>query len=171
MLSKLALVAIVAISQVGVLGSMIVLDSLPYMLGETIRLKVMPVDPRDMFRGDYSILSYDFTNVNQRQIVGLEKTNGHYLLAPGQDVYVKLAKDEVSGVWTTQEVTVNRPTSGTYLRGRHPYQHRVECGIEAYYVQEGEGLKIDEAVRRGRNVEAEVVVWHGQAKLKQVIVK
>jgi uncharacterized membrane-anchored protein len=170
MLSKLALVAIVAISQVGVLSSMIVVDSLPYMLGETIRLKVMPVDPRDMFRGDYSILSYDFTRVDQRRIVGLEKEDGYYD-SRGRDLYVKLAQDEKSGQWTTQEITVNRPTNGTYLRGTLPDNWRVECGIEAYYVQEGEGQKIDDAVRRGRNVEAEVVVWRGQAKLKRVIVK
>jgi uncharacterized membrane-anchored protein len=170
MFSKLALVAVVAFSQVSVLSTMIVLDSLPYMLGETIRLKVMPVDPRDMFRGDYSILSYDFTRGDQRQIVGHNKANGRYL-APGQDVYVKLAKDEASGVWTTQEVTIYRPTSGMYLRGSLPYGSRVECGIEAYFVQEGEGRKIDEAVRGGRSVEAEVAVWRGHAKLKNVIVK
>ena len=170
MFSKLALVAVVAISQVSVLSTMIVLDSLPYMLGETIRLKVMPVDPRDMFRGDYSILSYDFTRADQRQIVGLNKTDRRYL-APGQDVYVKLVKDEASDVWTTQEVTIHRPTNGMYLRGSLPQGWRVECGIEAYFVQEGKGRKIDEAVRGGRSVEAEVAVWRGQAKLKNVIVK
>lgn len=170
MFSKLALVAVVAIAQVSVLSTMIVLDSLPYMLGETIRLKVMPVDPRDMFRGDYSILSYDFTRANQREIVGLEKTSGRYL-APGQDVYVKLVKDEARDVWITKEVTIYRPTNGTYLRGSLPQGWRVDCGIEAYFVQEGEGRKIDDAVRRGRNVEAEVAVWRGQAKLKRVIVQ
>ncbi len=170
MLSKLVLVGVVALAQMGVLGSMIVVDSLPYALGETIRLKVMPVDPRDMFRGDYSILSYDFTRLDQRKVVGLDGDNKHYWDHRGREVFIVLEKDAERDVWTTKEITTTRPSSGTYLTGVLN-GWRVDCGIEAYYVQEGRGRQIDEAVRGGREVEAEVAVWQGKAKLKQVLVK
>jgi uncharacterized membrane-anchored protein len=170
MLSKLILVGIVAIAQVGFLGGMIVVDSLPYMLGETVRLKVMPVDPRDMFRGDYSILSYDFTSVGQSKITGLQRDNDYYWADAARDVYIKLEKNPESDVWTTKEITITRPSSGTYLQGVLN-GWRIDCGIEAYFVQEGQGRRIDEAVRGGKQVEAEVAVWQGKAKLKQVLVK
>lgn len=170
MFSKMVLLGIVAVSQICVLGGMIVVDGLPYVFGETIRLKVMPVDPRDMFRGDYSILGYDFTNLGSRKINGLDNADRSYWDDVGRDVYIKLVKSEGSDVWTTQEITTIKPSSGTYLHGVIN-GWRVDCGIEAYYVQEGRGRAIDEAVRGGRTVEAEVAVWQGKAKLKQVIVK
>lgn len=170
MLSKLVLVGVVAVAQVGFLGGMIVVDSLPYMLGETIRLKVMPVDPRDMFRGDYSILSYDFTSVQRHRITGLKQEQEYYWSDAGRDVYISLEKDPRSDVWLTKEITTTRPSSGTYVQGVLN-GWRIDCGIEAYFVQEGEGRRIDDAVRGGKQVEAEVVVWQGKAKLKQVFVK
>ena len=47
--------------QFAVLAGMIALHAAPLMFGETIRLKVEPVDPRDVMRGDYVILSYDIS--------------------------------------------------------------------------------------------------------------
>ncbi len=46
------------------LVGMIAAESTPLLFGETITLRVRPVDPRDLFRGDYVILNYD---INQMQ--------------------------------------------------------------------------------------------------------
>jgi len=40
-----------------VLGGMIALHAAPLWFGETVLLKVEPVDPRGLMRGDYVILS------------------------------------------------------------------------------------------------------------------
>ena len=48
----------------------------------------------------------------------------------------------------------------------HPY--RAEFGIEAYYVQEGEGRRLENLIRQ-RRLLAEVAVWHGQAKLVRLV--
>ena len=42
-------------------SGMIALRSIPFFGGKTVLLKVQPVDPRDMFRGDYVTLSYEFS--------------------------------------------------------------------------------------------------------------
>ncbi|WP_254512979.1 GDYXXLXY domain-containing protein [Anatilimnocola floriformis] len=165
MVSKLVLIGLVAFGQISLLGGMIAIDSLPYRLGETVRLKVIPVDPRDMFRGDYSILGYDFTNLDRRKIVGLDKSDDYWRDA-GREVFIVLEKSD-GDLWTTKEVTTQRPSGGTYLQGTLNYG-RVECGIEAYFVQEGRGRAIDDAVRAGKQVTAEVAVWQGKAKLKEV---
>ena len=38
--------------------------------GEKIFLRVSPVDPRDLFRGDYVSLSYDISNLDLDQLSG-----------------------------------------------------------------------------------------------------
>jgi uncharacterized membrane-anchored protein len=43
---------------VAILVGMLVSHGLPLWVGEPVRLAVEPVDPRDLFRGDYVILSY-----------------------------------------------------------------------------------------------------------------
>ena len=60
--------------QVAVLGAMIVHQARPLVTGDTILLRVVPVDPRDLFRGDYVILSYDFSRVSPGSIVGLPQS-------------------------------------------------------------------------------------------------
>ncbi|MEX0977959.1 MAG: GDYXXLXY domain-containing protein, partial [Pirellulales bacterium] len=47
--------------QLLVLASMILLHAAPFVFGERIWLRVRPVDPRDPFRGDYVVLTYDFS--------------------------------------------------------------------------------------------------------------
>ena len=62
-LSRRSGLVIAALAQVGVLG---------YIFAERVRLlsspteivlPVVPVDPRDLFRGDYVILGYDITTI------------------------------------------------------------------------------------------------------------
>ena len=45
--------------------------------------------------------------------------------------------------------SVDPPAAGTYLHGTIVNPSRIECGIEAYYVQEGEGRRLEQL---GRNL-------------------
>src|SRR6516164_5539853 len=49
--------------QLLVLSGMIAGNAIPYRGADVVLLKVMPVDPRDLFRGDYVILGYDITRI------------------------------------------------------------------------------------------------------------
>jgi len=57
--------------QVVILLGMIGLHSMPLFFGKTILIRVVPVDPRDLFRGDYVILSYAFSRTPTSEIEGL----------------------------------------------------------------------------------------------------
>ena len=168
-LSKLSLVVLTAAAQVALLGSMIVLDNLPYQFGETIRLKVEPVDPRDFFRGDYVILSYGFSRVPRGSIEGLSSESGEE--DAGREVYISLQPSGDNKYWQLKKVSLTQPQEGTWIRGTLAQWGNIETGIEAYFVQEGKGLKIEDAMRRRRNVYADVAVWRGTAKLKRVVVE
>jgi uncharacterized membrane-anchored protein len=50
----------------GVLSGMLVLHAWPLWTGEPIYLRVRPVDPRDLFRGDYVTLGYDVDTLRLR---------------------------------------------------------------------------------------------------------
>jgi uncharacterized membrane-anchored protein len=144
-------------SQVLVLAAMTVMRIVPLVTGDTILLRVVPVDPRDMFRGDYVILSYEFS----RPAAGFYGTDS----AP-QTVYVQLEPEADGRHWRMAGVSAQRPAQGKFLRGKVTGWNRVEFGIESYYVQEGQGRQYEQAIRN-RRLSAEVsVTGDGQAVLK-----
>jgi uncharacterized membrane-anchored protein len=166
---ELWLVIGVVVVQVVVLVSMIVTDAAPLVFGERIKLQTAPVDPRDLFRGDYVVLEYDFNRFGSDRVRGLPDSRDYgsfYNEVEGRDVYVSLTPKgdhyEASGA------AIDRPSSGPYLRGRMVGPNRLECGIEAYYVEEGEGRRLENLMRQ-RRLLAEVAVWRGQAKLVRLI--
>ncbi|MFC1597078.1 GDYXXLXY domain-containing protein [Planctomycetota bacterium] len=152
--------------QVVVLGGMIVWEATPLVTGDTILLRVVPVDPRDLFRGDYVILSYDFSRARPGSIAGLPQSRRNGRDWQGRTVYVSLALESDGRHWRADRYSTTRPSSGKYLRGTITGYHRISCGIESYYVQEGTGREYEQAIRN-RKLSAEVAVTSdGQATLK-----
>ena len=145
---------------------MIVMESLPLVIGQRVVLKVIPVDPRDYFRGDYVILSYDINQLTPSDLqTSSQPWNGLYA-HKDEAVYVPLVRAADGNYWEGKTASMSRPADGPYLRGRITGDFRpLRFGIEAYYVQEGTG-KVLEALRTERKLMAEVAVapW-GQAKL------
>ena len=160
-----------AIAQVGLLGGMILIESLPLMIGERIVMRVTPVDPRDFFRGDYVILNYDINRVTVPAIEDGQSTwrgpSQHY----DETVYVPLEREGDGQHWTGTTASLTRPANGKFLRGRvtGDYRQPLQFGIEAYYVQEGKGKVLEDQIR-SRKLSAEIAVapW-GQAKLVRLI--
>jgi len=56
---ELPLIIGAIILQLIVLVGMIAMRLTPLLTGQTILLRVVPVDPRDIFRGDYVTLAYE----------------------------------------------------------------------------------------------------------------
>jgi uncharacterized membrane-anchored protein len=164
------LIAIVA-AQVAILVGMIALDGLPLVLGERVKLKVVPVDPRDLFRGDYVVLGYDFSRFDPASFSGAPasaRVNGYSPEWVGREVFVSLKP--VGDHHEADGKSLKPPTSGPYLRGivSNAWSNRIDFGIEAYYVQEGEGRRLERLIRE-RQLMAEVAVWHGHAKLVRLV--
>ena len=150
---------------------MILIESLPLMIGERIVMRVTPVDPRDFFRGDYVILNYDINRVTVPAIEDGQSTwrgpSQHY----DETVYVPLEREGDGQHWTGTTASLTRPANGKFLRGRvtGDYRQPLQFGIEAYYVQEGIGKVLEDQIR-SRKLSAEIAVapW-GQAKLVRLI--
>jgi uncharacterized membrane-anchored protein len=137
LLGTVAFQALVLVTMIGSRG-------LVLLRGETIRLRVVPVDPRDLFRGDYVILGYDFSRMWPAGA------------APGQRVYVTLEPEADGQHWHEVNCSTLRPSSGKFLQGT-VQGARIECGIESFFVQEGQGRRYENAIRTGR-LSAEIAV-------------
>lgn len=136
--------------------------------GREIVLPTLPVDPRDLFRGDYVVLRYDISRHGMPLFRKLD-------LANGQTVYASLKLDGQR--WTIEELALKKPARGLFLRGKiseaqkDKYQvtYGIQYGIESYFVPEGEGKKL-EALREKKKLSAVInVTPEGQAKIKRLV--
>src|ERR671911_825137 len=115
---------ITAAAQLVILVAMIALRAIPLVTGQTVLVKVAPVDPRDLFRGDYVILSYDFSRVSQEEIDGIsDKERGSWKKLEGRAVYVPLVPDSNGVHMRAGKATVVKPAAGLFLKG-----HMKRCG-------------------------------------------
>ena len=151
------------------------------VFGQEIRLSTEPVDPRDIFRGDYVILRFSIEEVDESLLSGRDEWAlfarlGHNPPAGVSPVhlYVTLEPDG-DGIWQPVGMFLAPPKEGVYLRaiasrGRGPstiinldYGHF----LRRYYVRENTGLELEDAARLGK-VTALVKVWRGRAVLTLV---
>ena len=162
---KVLLVTVAA--QLVILVGMIALRAVPLVTGKTVLVRAVPVDPRDLFRGDYVTLSYAFSRVPPDSVEGLSSVErGRSSKWEGRTVYVPLVPDSDRVHWRAEKVTVVKPASGVFLKGQMQRHGSVKFGIEAYYVQEGTGLRYEQAIR-DRQLSAELAVTSsGQAALR-----
>lgn len=166
---------VTAAAQVLILVSMIVIESLPLLFGETLIVRVQPIDPRDFFRGDYVILNYGFNNLPvDNQVVQNLGWNRNQSTSSMLDlpVYVTLEKEPDGIHWQGVRASLVKPASGTkYLTGKvtADYRQPLQFGIEAYFVQEGAGREL-ENLRNSRKLSAEIsLLSNGKAKIQKVI--
>ena len=122
--------------QLIVLMTMIVPPLTTKLTGDTVLLRIAPVDPRDFFRGDYVILSYDFSQLPVNAIAG---TQAYEL--QGKMVFVSIELDSDGKHWRASSFKLEKPTTGKFLCGRIKGGNQIEFGIESFFVQQGQGLQ------------------------------
>lgn len=136
--------------------------------GEVIYFRTRPVDPRDPFRGDYVRLDYEVNHIHTNY-VAMGLLSGDVQLERGRKVYAELKRDE-DGLGIVKKLTGDKPPEGLFVKGRTDYVYSgspfvaVKYGIEAYFVQQGEGKKIEAGRVRGEvrvPLDMEVAVGRG----------
>ncbi|MET3842280.1 GDYXXLXY domain-containing protein [Bradyrhizobium sp. OAE829] len=151
--------------------------------GQEVRLEIVPVDPRDLFRGDYVVLDYRISAVD------LPK-NTTTTFTRGQKVFVTLRPNE-NGKVRAVAISSERPAvSGTdiVIAGKVtapsvcPFNENgirdcktgsdaalVKYGLESYFVPQGEGKKI-ETTEKARLEVVAAVTPSGQAAIKRLLI-
>ena len=156
----LALLAALTL-QVVILAGVFVNGFYPLWLGKEIRVETRPVDPRDLFRGNYARLGYDFST--------LPATG----FRPGDVIYLPLEQD--GDLWRGLTPSHQPPAQGLYLRGRVsglPWggTRRVTYGIEALFAPKEKALQLERELRDGA-VAVLKVAPNGRAALVTVETK
>lgn len=130
--SKLAVAWIVV--QIGFLAGWALYEQSHLLPGEgtSIMVRTRPVDPRDLLRGQYVALAYDFSNASD-----FPKTTGS--LHPGDEVWAVLAPD--GDFYIPVELFADAPTQlapgQVVLCGTMNSGQAIVYGIESYFVPEG----------------------------------
>lgn len=136
-----------------IIGGFIASKEFTLRTGQDVLLKTIPIDPRDLFRGDYVVLRYEIGTLDLKTIPG-----GNQVYQPGSAAYVTLALGEKYA--TASAVSPVPPPGGLFLKGTAKQIRgnlmAVEYGIESYFVPEGKGHAIERQVGRTVDVKAAV---------------
>jgi uncharacterized membrane-anchored protein len=151
--------------------------------GQEARLEVVPVDPRDLFRGDYVVLDYRIGTVDMPK-------DGTTPFTRGQQVFVTLRTDAnnmsravaisagrpavtgddivISGVVTSPSTCMLNDAGARDCKlGSRAVG--VRYGLESYFVPQGEGRKIEQTAT-GRLEVVAAVAPSGQAAIKRLLI-
>ena len=96
------------------------------MTGTTIILATQPVDPFDIFRGQYISILYEISTIPL--IEGAKEGNA---------VYVVL-KEYQGNIWRFEKASLEKPSKGIFIKGSIKSvgsNLRVEYGIEQYFFE------------------------------------
>tara|TARA_Y100000310_G_C20645282_1_gene796211 strand:+ start:1374 stop:1895 length:522 start_codon:yes stop_codon:yes gene_type:complete len=140
-MDKKKIFIIIGIFWIVIIGGFIAFKEFTLQIGDEILLKTQPVDPRDLFRGDYVILRYDISTVNTDSLSyqGSDFTED-------DKVYVLLKIDDQK-IGSLANIDKIKPSEGVFIEGtvKSVYNNRlnIEYGIESYFVPEGKGKEIE----------------------------
>lgn len=162
--STTVLVGAAIVAQVLILFGMVVSAALPLTTGTDITVRTRPVDPRDLFRGNYAQLSYDFSRVPLQELASTTP------LRTGEVVYVSLREGR-DGLYEFAAASLEKPVGGLFLRGRVEYvmedQVSLLYGIEAFFAPKETALALEQTLRE-RAVATLAVSGSGRARIRAV---
>ena len=154
--------------------------------GEIVKLDVKPVDPRDIFRGDYVILNYEMAELIPDLLGSTEHFSAH------DHVYVEI-EEQRSGTWKAVSIHTVKPeprVGRVVIAGRVQSAYEmssggdaasgcrndtcqrlhIKYGIESYFVPEGQGREIETARNESKVVILAAVDASGASAIKGLII-
>ncbi|MER8466677.1 GDYXXLXY domain-containing protein [Mesorhizobium sp. M1396] len=148
---------VLALVQIGFLNWIIAGRAAILRNGKEVLLKIEPVDPRDLLRGDYIILGYEISRIPVKMIADIPADK---FSSDDTSIVVRLKKG-ADGYWQPTTAWLGKPptpaaadeadisghvTEGWDLRGE-AMTIAPDYGIERFYLPEGEGMAIQNDMR------------------------
>jgi uncharacterized membrane-anchored protein len=169
---------VAATAQLGILGYIVADRIWLLKQGREIVLPIIPVDPRDLFRGDYVTLSFPASRIPSTLVETSTAT-------PAAHFYVTLDQG-ADGTWAPSRVTAKHPGTKSatqiVLKARERYTMMsnifmsaggrqnldVLYGFERYYVPEGRGTRLENLAREKKLAIVLAVDARGNAAIKGI---
>mgnify|MGYP000283011090 CR=1 FL=1 len=187
-----SLIYLVVLFQILILGGMFVKAFYPVVVGKPIKLKVLPIDPRDLFRGNYVNLNYDFSRIDLDSVSNDLDSMTLSTLTYGDELFIELALDatnefyETVGIWTDISKKTNPKNiilkgtrkQNSFIRMGNNKTINISAGIESYFTKKENALDLEDKMRPNwsSNVDKEeYIVWskvyvtdEGAARMKAI---
>lgn len=171
--------------QLAIIFTIIIFKVATLTSGTEVFLRIEPVDPRDMLRGDYVTFRYtDISNVNYFYASGEKIKNGDtvYVTLDNYGKYGRVDKIQKSKpqkedilfikgkvVSGAEESKATPPTDDLFWEPTRNDLH-ILYGIEEYFIPEGAGSRFNSWSRDG-DVYAQVVIdKNGKAVIKKIYI-
>lgn len=185
----------VLLLQLALLTGMVLNSYTIILWGESINLKVEPIDPRSLFQGDYVRLGYSFNSLDLTKIEHDLDLDTLDTIPHQQKIYLVMAPQ--NDIWSPVMATLDssKVKGKTYLEAKvlyamyapptpertkeeemakpetgKPIVLSLKLSIENYFVPEGKGREIEDMIRHG-DVYARVALYKGKARIIELVNK
>jgi uncharacterized membrane-anchored protein len=131
--------------------------AVPTWVGEDVQLKLVPVDPTDILRGEYLTLRYDIST--------LDKNLNDTPFTSGENVYVSLSRDTPARALRYSHI---KP-EGLYIAGVYwdDWRGTIKFGTEQYFIPEGTGGAVN--FRDGEYTALVKIDGRGNARVQKIL--
>jgi uncharacterized membrane-anchored protein len=168
------------LAQIIILAGMFAKAFYPLASGTEIKMRVQGYDPRDIFRGNYSNLAYDFSSMalgtNMRTDLRGGDSTIYYF---GDALYIELAPDSTGKYYKTVGLWKNKPQQdGLFLKAtpESEFNPRYEwlnlhAGIENFFSSPEKATEIDQILNRSDTVQVYAILMvapNGTARIKDL---
>ncbi len=162
------MVAGIILAQVALLLVMAIGRETIVRRGERVWLRTSPVDPRDLFRGDYVRLNYDISRLpralwSDAVATSVQDQANRTRYLREKTLYVSLERGP-QDVATAIKADLTPPARGLFIRGAFrpgrgwrlgdkvpTFLNDLRYGIESYYVEQGSGRELERGRPEGIN--------------------
>ncbi|WP_138416505.1 GDYXXLXY domain-containing protein [Aquibacillus sediminis] len=156
------LVAIQVLFLVGMAIAYYVIDD----VGETIKLQTLPVDPQDLFYGDYVTLRYQIEEIPDEKWLGdTDDTDGriHVIVEQADDGFHQVVKASNQKLQASENQA--KLTAAYRYYDAHSQTHHVNYGINRYYIEDNTGAQYEQSGEM--EVTVAVAPW-GHKKIEEL---
>ena len=151
-MNRTAVTALIAVSQLALVGVAVAPQLSARVLGDTYLVRVAPLDPIDPFRGAYVALDYPDLRHDDSESSG---NRGLGSLDDGEEGAVYVTLVEQDGVWVADEWTRERPEDGPYL-ACDDRSWQIRCGIESLFLPQDEARETEQLLSDGAVAEVRI---------------
>ncbi|WP_103624860.1 GDYXXLXY domain-containing protein [Campylobacter concisus] len=174
---KIKVLIVAVVFQISLIGIMLGYALMPLYFGQEVRVRVNLYDPRDLFRGNYVDLNYEFSNFHSRNFDENDEDNRYIdqydeRVRDGARVYAVL-KPDVNGTYSFAKFSISKPDNGVFLAGRYDGYSLVKYGIEQFYMSPDSAANTENEMRE-EDVNAYAVLMvmkNGKARLKDLVIQ
>ena len=174
---KIKSLILAIIFQILLIIAMLAYALMPLYLGKEVKVRVKLYDPRDLFRGNYVSLSYDFSDFSNLQQSKFDEKTGVEIyiydrnISKNDEIYAIL-KQDANATYAFDKFSFTKPKDVLFLAGKFDGYLFVKYGIEEFYMPTKKA-KQTEREMMDQDVDAVAVLMvmdDGRARLKDIII-